>query len=523
MTREIRNGRAWSADVTVAGWFADRAARDGHRDALTFEGSTWSYAQVQEQVEHLAAGLAAGGLQKGERVGFLGVNQPAALLAMMAASRLGAVYVPLNFRLAAPELELIVNDAGLHTLVVGKDNTDVIDGIRDRLPVRRYLATEHESEAWPAFESLLTGPAPTVRPSVPDPDELATIMYTSGTTGVPKGVMLTHANLWWNNISLLNTFDVSADDVTLTGSPLFHIAGLNVTIFTTWMRGGHVVLHRSFDAEATLDDIAHFGVTSMFGVPAMYSAISHLPTFDDADLSSLRVAICGGAPAPEALLRTYADRGVGMLQGYGLTETCPAAIFLVAEHSLAKLGSCGKPPLYIEAKLVGENGDLEGAGVRGEICIRGANVSIGYWNRPEETAAVFDDEGWFHTGDVGVRDDDGFYYVVDRVKDMVITGGENVYPTEVENVLYSHPAIREVAVIGLPDAKWGESVTAVVVAHPGETLSLEEMRSFASERLARYKVPQRLHVLDELPRNPTGKVLKNHLRDQLGVPETQES
>jgi fatty-acyl-CoA synthase len=204
-----------------------------------------------------------------------------------------------------------------------------------------------------------------------------------------------------------------------------------------------------------------------------------------------------------------------MLQGYGLTETCPAAIFLVAEHSLAKLGSCGKPPLYIEAKLVGKDGDIEGPDVRGEICIRGANVSVGYWNRPEATAEVFDEDGWFRTGDVGVRDADGFYYVVDRVKDMVITGGENVYPTEVENVLYSHPAVLEAAVIGLPDEKWGEAVTAVVVTRPGRSLTLEEMRSFVSERLARYKVPQRLHVLDDLPRNPTGKVLKVQLRDDL--------
>lgn len=254
----------------------------------------------------------------------------------------------------------------------------------------------------------------------------------------------------------------------------------------------------------------------MFGVPAMYNAILQLPTFADADLSTLGVAICGGAPAPEALLQAYADRGVGMLQGYGLTETCPAAIFLVAEHSLSKLGSCGKPPLYIEAKLIGDDGsEIHGADARGEICIRGANVSVGYWNRPEATAEAFDEEGWFHTGDVGVRDEEGFYFVVDRVKDMVITGGENVYPTEVENVLYSHPAVLEVAVIGLPDEKWGEAVTAVIVTKPGEELTLEDMRAFASERMARYKVPQRMHVLQELPRNPTGKVLKVQLREDL--------
>ena len=511
----IRRPGAWAPDVTVGGWFAERAARDGRRPALTFEGETWNFAEVQDKVERLASGLAAGGLSHGDRVAFLGVNQPAALLTMMAASRLGAVYVPLNFRLAAPELEFIVNDAGVHTLVVGRDNTEVIDGIRDRLEVSRYLATEHQSAEWPAFEELLLGAAADEPPTPPDADDLAIIMYTSGTTGVPKGVMLTHANLWWNNISLLNTYDVLDDDVTLTASPLFHIAGLNVTIFTTWMRGGRVVLHRNFDAEATLADIARFGVTSMFGVPAMYQVIAHLPTFESADLSTVRVAICGGAPAPEALLQTYAERGVGMLQGYGLTETCPAALFLVAEHSLAKLGSCGKPPLYIEAKLVGEDGEIEGPDVPGEICIRGANVSVGYWNRPDATAQAFDDDGWFHSGDVGIRDADGFYYVVDRIKDMVITGGENVYPTEVENVLYSHPAVRDAAVVGLPDPKWGESVTAVVVTHPGQSLSLEELRAFASERLARYKVPQRLVIVDELPRNPTGKVLKNQLRDAL--------
>lgn len=518
MSRETdRRPPVVGPDITVGGWFAERAARDPHRPALTFEGRTRTFGEMQDEIDRLAADLAAGGLERGARVGFLGVNQPAALLTMIAAARVGAVYVPLNFRLAGPELEFIIADAGLHTLVVGKDNAPVIDSVRDRVEVQRYLVTEHEEAAapWASFEQALVGPAAASLPAPPDPDDLAIIMYTSGTTGVPKGVMLTHANLWWNNISLLNTFDVLSDDVTLTGSPLFHIAGLNVTIFTTWMRGGQLVLHRNFDAQQTIADIEKHGVTSMFGVPAMYNAIAQQPDFADADLSSMRVAICGGAPVPEALLQTYADRGIGMLQGYGLTETSPAAIFLVAEHSLSKLGSCGKPPLYIEAKLIDRDGDIEGPDVRGEICIRGANLSVGYWNRPEETAKAFDEDGWFHTGDVGVRDADGFYTVVDRVKDMVITGGENVYPTEVENVLYSHPAVLEAAVVGLPDEKWGEAVTAVVVTKPGKEITLEEVRAFVSERLARYKVPQRLHVLDTLPRNPTGKVLKVQLREEL--------
>ncbi len=510
-------------DITLGSWFAARASRSPKRPALTFEGRTWTFGEMLGRVDRLAAALRARGVKHGDRVAFIGFNQPAALETWIATARLGAIYVPLNFRLAGPELAFIVEDAGVHTLVAGGEQRPAIDAIRDGLGVRSYLlVAEPESvgsrspHGWEDYELALTDTDPLPAPDPVRPEELSVIMYTSGTTGTPKGVMLSHENLWWSDISLMSWIDIRADDTTLAFSPLFHIAGLNFMIGITWMRGGHVVLHRSFDAQATLDDIARYQVKTLFGVPAMFIAISQLPTFAHADLSSVRMAVCGGAPAPEPLLRTFADRGIGVLQGYGLTETAPAAIFLVAEYALTKLGAAGQPPLYIETQLVDPHGHAVTApGERGEVCMRGPNVTKGYWNRPEATAAAFDAAGWFHTGDIGQYDEDGIISIVDRVKDLVISGGENVYPAEVESVLFGHPAIAEVAVIGLPDERWGEAVTAVVATQPGQTVTLEQLREFATTQLARYKLPTRLHLVDALPRNPTGKVLKFQLRDEL--------
>jgi fatty-acyl-CoA synthase len=481
---------------------------------------TWTYGELLDRADRLAAGLRAGGLNHGDRISFIGVNHPAALETWIAAARLGAIYVPLNFRLAGPELAFIVNDAGSHTIVAGPDSQGAIDAIRDQVPVRRYIGVDSAGPGWDGYTDVVESTPPLASPDRVRPEELSVIMYTSGTTGVPKGVMLTHANLWWSDIAMMSWIDICADDVTLAFSPLFHIAGLNFLIGITWMRGGEVVLHRSFDAQATLDDIAVYRVKTLFGVPAMFITMSQLPGFADADLSSVRIAVCGGAPAPEPLLRIFADRGIGVLQGYGLTETAPAAIFLASEFALSKLGAAGQPPLYIETRLVDTDGStVTEPHVPAEVCMRGPNVTAGYWNRPEATAAAFDEGGWFHTGDVGQYDADGFVYIVDRLKDMVISGGENVYPAEVENILFAHPAVADVAVVGLPDARWGEAVTAVVATRPGSQLTLEELRQFAAESLARYKLPQRLHLVDELPRNPSGKVLKAQLREQLATSE----
>jgi fatty-acyl-CoA synthase len=339
-------------------------------------------------------------------------------------------------------------------------------------------------------------------------------MYTSGTTGLPKGAMLTHGNLFWNSANSSYGEDFMGS-TTLTCAPLFHIGGLNVTTLPSLARGIEVVLIRSFDAAEVLAALEKYSVSSMFGAPTMFLMMSQHETFATTDLSHIDAFVVGGAPVPVPLINLYSERGVSFCQGYGLTETSPFATMLETSMALKKVGSAGRPPMFTDVRIVdGDNKPLP-AGERGEVCVRGPNVLKGYWNRPEATADAIDVQGWFHSGDIGYFDDQGYLFLCDRVKDMVISGGENVYPAEVESILYGHSAVIEVAVIGLPDEKWGEAVTAVAVVKEGSTLELEELREFASQSLAKYKLPSRLYFLDELPRNPAGKVQKFKIKDAL--------
>lgn len=504
-------------DVSLGNWMLQRAKRSPKRRAITFEGSTITYAELQNRIDRTASVLRDGGIRAGDRVGYLGVNHPAFLETMFATARLGAIFVPLNFRLTGAELAFIVEDAGCHTLVADSQHTDVLDAVRDDLSVRRWLGVEAAPDGWDDQLALRDAAEPVTETERVDADATAVIMYTSGTTGLPKGAMLTHGNFWWNNANASTTLDMLESDVTLVFAPLFHIGGLNVTTLQTMLRGGEVVLHRNFDPNLALEDVPKYGVTTIFGVPAMFLFISQMPGFVDADLTSVRMLICGGAPVPEPLLKAYAGRGIPINQGYGLTETAPMVTFLTSEFAMEKVGSAGTTPLLCEVKLVDDDGaTITAPDVKGEVCVSGPNVMKGYWNRPEATAEAIDTEGWFHTGDIGYIDDDGFLFIADRVKDMVISGGENVYPAEVESALYDHPSIVEVAVIGVEDERWGEAVTAVAVLKDGEELTLEGLREFATDKLARFKLPTRLHTVDEIPRNASGKVLKRELRDTFG-------
>ena len=349
-------------------------------------------------------------------------------------------------------------------------------------------------------------------------DDVAAIMYTSGTTGQPKGAMLTHGNLWANNINWMLAVDYAANDTVLNCAPLFHVGGLCVTVLPTLLAGGHVVLQRSFVAEGFLRAIKRHRVSVAFAVPAMLLAVTQLSAFNQADLSSLRLIIAGGAPVPEPLLRLFNGRGIPMSQGFGMTESASAVTFLEAELAMSKLGSCGKATALSEIRLIDEKGAAIAApNVKGEICMRGENVTPGYWNRPQATAEALDKEGWFRSGDIGYLDAEGYLYVCDRLKDMIISGGENIYPAEIENVLYAHPAVAEVAVVGAPDARWGERAVAFVALKPNTLLSLEEMQNFAADRLARYKLPRELRLVDALPRNSNGKVLKTELRQRCAA------
>lgn len=483
----------------------------------TTRNAPWSYAELQHRVERFADGLAAGGVQRHDRVGYLGLNDPLFLVAMYATARLGAVFVPLNFRLTGHEHAFILNDAGVHTLIVDEPYLDLIDGVRAQLQCRRFVRLR-ELPGRPGWELLQPGAAMAHVEEVPAAcDDLAMILYTSGTTGHPKGAMLSHGNFWSNSLNAMLAIG-TRDDTTLNFAPMFHVGGLCSVSLPTLLAGGHLVLQRSFDAAAVMRAVAQHRVSVSFAVPAMLLFISQHPDFDRADLSSLRMFTVGGAAMPEPLLRLYGERGIPVHQGYGMTETTSTITFLNPARSRDKLGSCGTPAPLTELKVVGFDGQrVTKPFERGEFHVRGGNIMLGYWNRPDATAAAFDAQGWFRTGDVGYFDEEGFLTLCDRVKDMVISGGENVYPAEVESVLYEHPAIAEVAVIGAPDDKWGERVVAVAALKAGAELTLAELQAFAERKLARYKLPRELRLVAALPRNPTGKVLKAQLRSADGA------
>ena len=499
----------------LAVWLHRVAQRYPLRAALTCDGVTWTYAELQCRIETMASVLAERGVQVGDRVGYLGFNGPYFLLALFAAARLNAIFVPLNFRLTGPEIAFIAEDAGVSLLLADAHHRPVIDDIRTALTCNRYLSVDGAANGW---ETLPVSDFPLV--SVPpevqvQPDDVALIMYTSGTTGHPKGAMLTHGNFWTNNLNGILSNGLRCEDVVLNFAPLFHVGGLCSVSLPAMQAGGHLVLHRAWDAEAVMRDIAKYRVSVSFAVPSMLLFMSQHSDFAKADLSSLRAIAVGGAPMPVPLLQLYADRHIPVNQGFGMTETTATVSLLVPERGIDKQGSCGMPALLTEVRLTDYEGQpITQPHVKGELCIRGGNVMKGYWNRSDVTSKSFDEEGWFHSGDVAYVDEDGFYYICDRLKDMVISGGENVYPAEVESVLYCHPAVAEAAVIGAPDARWGERVVAIVALRPGTSLTLEELQNFARQSLAGYKIPRELRMVDALPRNPTGKVLKGQLREK---------
>jgi fatty-acyl-CoA synthase len=499
-------------DMGLGRIIARQAELNPNARALTFESKTLTYRELSDRIDRLAEGLRAGGIERGDRVGFLGVNHPAFVETMFAAGRLGAIYVPLNYRLTAAELAFIINDAGIRAIIVDDDHKPLIDEVRAELVTERYIGSESGGPGWESLEDLIGSHEPLTDPVAAQPDDVALIMYTSGTTGRPKGAMLSHGNIFYNNVNLMSMGVLGEKIITLAVAPLFHVGGLNVNVIVTWQMGGEVVVQRTFDPASALRAIQEHRITHMFGVPAMYLFMSQQPEFATTDMSSVSSLCVGGAPVPERLLRTYLAKGLNFNHGYGLTETAPFSTFLKLEYSVTKLGSAGLPPPYTDVAILDPEGHEVAPGERGEVCTRGPNVMLGYWNRPDATAAAIDEAGWFHSGDVGYKDADGFVYICDRLKDMVISGGENVYPAEVESVIYDHPKVREVAVIGLADERWGEAVVAVCACSEGEILTLEELRDFAGRSLARYKLPSRLHIVPALPRNPAGKVLKFELR-----------
>ena len=500
----------------IGSWPRRRARMVPDLAAVVHAERTETFGSLMRRVDRLANALRQLGVTRGDRVAYLGPNHPAFVEALFAATSLGAVFVPLNSRLAAPELAYLLSDSGARILFCAPESEVLCDDAVGLLIDNPIEVVTRSGRAGPDYESLISGASgdPTDEPVTLD--DVALIMYTSGTTGRPKGAILTHGNLTWNTYNLLVDLDLTGHEVTLVSAPLFHTAALSQTFLPTFLKGGSSVLTTSFDSEGVFDLIETYAVTYMFGVPTMFQAMASSSRWDGADLSSLRLLHCGGAPVPEALIRTYQERGLTFTEGYGLTEASPGVLLLRADQSTRKLGAAGVACFFSDVQIVDGSGEPATPGEAGEIVVSGPNVMQGYWQQPAATAATMGDDGWLHTGDVGVADDDGYVTVVDRLKDLFISGGENVYPAEVEAALSAHPGVEDCAVIPIPHPKWGEVGRAVLVLRRGDVVDTEEVRRFLDGRLARYKIPADSVVTDSLPRNPAGKLVRARIRELYG-------
>ncbi|MGV9878008.1 acyl-CoA synthetase [Streptomyces sp. NPDC003006] len=497
----------------IGSWPARRARKTPDRIAVVHENRTWTYGQLHRRVLRLAHALRALGTGRGDRVAYLGANHPAFLETLFAAGTLGAIFVPLNTRLAAPELAYNLSDSGCTVLIHAPEQTEAAEAAAAQAGVHHRVALRGAHDGALAYEDLLAdGGVEALDVSVAL-DEPCMILYTSGTTGRPKGAVLSHANIVWNSVNVLVDTDLSADEVALVVAPLFHTAGLNMICLPTLLKGGRVVLLGAFDPDRVLGLIETARVTYMFGVPTMYDAMAARPRWTDTDLSSLRTLNCGGAPVPARTIAAYVDRGLAFCQGYGMTEASPGVLYLDREQSASKAGSAGVPHFFTDTRVVLPDGADAPPGRPGEILAHGPNVMTGYWSRPDETAAAFTADGWLRTGDIARTDDDGYAYIVDRVKDMFVSGGENVYPAEVENALLGHPAVAECAVIGVPDEVWGEVGRAVIVLRPSADADEQDVLDHLRGRLAKYKIPKSVVFTDALPRTPSGKIIKPAVRE----------
>lgn len=497
----------------IGSWAARRARKTPDKTAIVHGETHVSYAELYIRVTRLAHALRKSGVRRGDRVAYLGPNHPAFCEVLFAAGLLGAVFVPLNTRLTAPELEHCVTDSGAGVLAFAPQHTAIAAELTGWIRHRIALDGDYERLLDAARADPIDEPVAL--------DEPCMIMYTSGTTGKPKGAVLSHGNITWNAVNVLVDIDLAADEVTLVVAPLFHTAGLNMTCLPTILKGGTVVLMEKFEPAAVLSMIGQHRVTYMFGVPAMYDAMAACAQWPNADLSSLRQVNCGGAPVPPTTIHEYQRRGLSFSQGYGMTETSPGALYLTRDASTTKTGTAGVPHFFTDVRVVDPEGEEVGPGQKGEVVISGPNVMGGYWGLPEASAQALTG-GVFHSGDVATVDDDGYVTIVDRIKDLIISGGENIYPAEVEVSLREHPAVTDCAVIGVPDPRWGEVGRAVIVTDPGSTPSEQDVLGFLADRLARYKVPKSAVFTEELPRNATGKLLKKRLRAQYGNPPSED-
>jgi acyl-CoA synthetase (AMP-forming)/AMP-acid ligase II len=502
-------------DLSWNGVLEHYALRTPDKPLAVFGDETITYVQMQARSAAVAGGLHERGVGVDDVVGLLSYNSIDFLTTIFAANHLGAIAMPINWRLAAPEVQFILEHSQARAFVCDGELLDLGNDATKAAPADLVRVSLGQGvDGWTGFEALANSTTSVARVPVAG-DDIHRLMYTSGTTGRPKGVMITHANLAWKNFAHVTEFGFTGADVGLACGPLYHVGALDLVTTTMIAVGATTIVHRVFDAQQVVDDIERLRITTVWTAPAMVRAILDVPGIDSRDLSSVRVIIAGGEKMPipfiERLRKTFPS--AWFADAYGLTETVSGDTFLDREHTISKLGSVGRPCQYLELDIWDEDGRSLPPDTPGEIVLRGPKVFKGYWRDEDATAKAFAG-GWFHTGDIGVQDDEGYVYIVDRLKDMIVSGGENIASSEVERVLYGHASVVEVAVVGRPDERWGEVPVAYVVLQEHAAVSGDELIEHCRTQLAKFKVPRDVTFVDALPRNPSGKVLKRELRSQ---------
>lgn len=511
----------------IGEWPRHRAITSAGHPAIVFRDQVITYGELADRTDRIAAALQGAGAGPGTRIAFLGDNHPAFIETLFASAKLGSIFVPLNTRSAVPELAYMLSDSDT-SIFVSTSCLEPLAGAAVRaaevaepaLKIRRIVVDDPKegdpvslAEDAQDYELLLSGartPADSPRITLED---RAMIIYTSGTTGRPKGAVLSHGNLTWNAINVVVDYDIVSTDRALMVSPLFHVASLGMGCLPILLKGATVLLEERFVAGDALRTIERLRATTLSGVPTTFQLMAQDPAWASTDISSLRLLTCGGSAIPDRIRDAYEGRGLAFSGGYGMTETSPGITMLPPWHAASRPGSSGLAHFFTRFRIRDtETGRIPASGSRGEIEASGPNVFLEYWRRPEDTAAVFTEDGWLKTGDIGYTDDDGFLYIQDRVKDMIISGGENIYSAEVEQAILAIEGVTGVAVIGVPHEKWGEAPHAVVTLAAGARLNPETMVAELSTRLARYKIPRTIEVVAELPRTATGKIQKQILR-----------
>ncbi|MBM37039.1 MAG: feruloyl-CoA synthetase [Acidimicrobiaceae bacterium] len=496
----------WDQGSDLASWIDRWAGHQPEALAVEFEGSRTNYEQLSRRIADVANWLHQHDVVPGDRVAWLGPNHPRVIDLLFACSRLGAIFLPLNSRLVVSEHSWILQDADPKILIAEE------------------TFYEHAQEAAEAnivhlLDDLIVGGTHSTAPRVGGPSDAVLLAYTSGTTGTPKGALLTQSAVAANALNGIHAHDLTSEDRILTFLPLFHVGGLNIQTLPALMTGASVLLHRTFEPGDWLKDVAEWQPTWSLFVPATLNAVSNHPLFDKTELSSLRGLMAGSSTIPEASTRPFFERGISVGQVYGATETAPIAIVMRIDQASERPKSCGKPATLCEIRIVDDNGEDVSPGEPGELWVRGPNILTEYWRNPEATSASITD-GWFHTGDVGHSDPEGWIYVDDRKKDVVISGGENIYPAELENVLAESPLFVESTVIGVPDTHWGEIPVVVAVAADEVRPENDAVLNLFNNRIARFKHPRKVVWVDALPRNVMGKVLKHEVRKLIGGSDT---